>query len=414
MLRSLPDPPLRLCLLSSTYPPEHYDGVGRLTNLMAQGLFECGHTVHVITRGDRRQVTFYDGAHVHQIPYRLDRYDRYRRLTNLHHALNYSHAIHERVKRLMHDDGIQIVDSPLWLFSGLVTTISGIIPVVVRLLTAGRQVAAIHDHRDEEGRLVGEMEQLLIERAAHLLPNTQATLDAVRKVYGVQPTADRFSIVPYGIVPAPDEAVRPFDLKRAANSLTVLFVGRLEKRKGILNLFQAIPQVLKQVLNLKFVIAGGDNSQHDGFQNRTGMNYPAYFAKHYQKFVPHVTFTGAIGDEMLQSLYQACDLFVAPSLYESFGLIYLEAMNFAKPVIGCRAGGIPEVVEHGVTGLLVEPEAPAALAEAIVSLLRSPTQLYEMGVAGRRRLLDQFTYIQMARNFASVYRSVIQSFAGQQ
>jgi glycogen(starch) synthase len=87
-------------------------------------------------------------------------------------------------------------------------------------------------------------------------------------------------------------------------------------------------------------------------------------------------------------------------------------MNYAKPAIGCQAGGIPEVVDHGVTGLLVEPQAPAALAEAIVSLLKSPVKLRGMGVAGRQRLLEEFTHIQMARNFERVYRAVIQNSLG--
>ena len=59
----------------------------------------------------------------------------------------------------------------------------------------------------------------------------------------------------------------------------------------------------------------------------------------------------------------------------------LEAMNYAKPASGCQAGGIPEMVDHGITGLLVEFHAPVALAEAIVSLLKSPVKLREMGVA---------------------------------
>ncbi len=407
---SLPNPPLRVCLLSDTYPPAQYDGVGRLTNLMARGLFECGHTVHVIISGETEQVAFYDGAYVHQTPYELERYHLYRGFPNLCHTLNRSHAVYEKVKRLILNDGIQIVDSPLWLFGGLVTAVSGIVPVVVRLVTALRQVAAIHDDRDEDARLIGEMERLLIERAAHILPNTRATLDAVRKAYGVRPEGDRCTIVPYGIVLAPDDAVRPFDLKRSSDIFTVLYVGRLEKRKGIEDLFRAIPLVLQQAPNVRFVIAGDDNSQHDGFLRRTGMDYPSHFANHYPKLTPFVKFTGAVSDEILQGLYQSCDIFVAPSLYESFGLIYLEAMNYAKPVIGCRAGGIPEVVDHGVTGLLVEPEAPAALAEAILSLLKSPVRLYELGMAGRQQVLEKFNYIQMARSFARVYRSVIQVF----
>jgi glycosyltransferase involved in cell wall biosynthesis len=411
-LMEVADQPLRVCLLSHLYPPDHYDGVGRLTNLMARGLFECGHTVHVVTHGEEEQVAFYDGAYVHKIPYRTDRYRRYQRIGGLFHALNYSHAIYDKVKRLKLNDGIQVVDSPIWQYEGLVTAVSGIAPVVVRLVTTSRQVSAFNNERGENARLMAEMERTLIERADHVLPNTKATLELVRSAYDVPLANDRCTIVPYGIVPARDEDVRPFDTNTTPGTLTVLYVGRLEKRKGTMDLFRAIPPVLEELPDVRFIIAGQDNSQHDGFLRKTGMDYPSYFAKHYGKFASRVTFTGMVDDKALQSLYQSCDLFIAPSLYESFGLIYLEAMNYAKPVIGCRVGGVPEVVEHAVTGLLVDPEAPVALAEAMLTMLRAPGKLRGMGLAGRQRLLEQFTYIQMARRFETVYRAVIRDSTG--
>ncbi len=411
---SLIDPPLRICLLSSAYPPAQFEGVGRHTNLMARGLFECGHTVHVITRGERNRLSFYDGAYVHELAVRLERYRAYRKHPNLFYALNHSHAVYEHVKRLMLNDGVQLVDSPVWQLDGLVTALSGIVPVVVRAQTAVRQIAAIQQNRDDDARLIGEMELALIKRAAYLVPNSQATVRMLEKVYDGVTGDKRYTVVPHGIVPVPDEDIRPFNLAqraRRSDAFTVLYVGRLEKRKGIMDLFRAIPLVLKQVPHAKFIIAGGDNSQHDGFKNQTGSDYPNYFAGHYRKLLPYVSFMGAVSEDHLRQLYRSCDLFVAPSLYESFGLIYLEAMNYAKPVVGCQAGGIPEVVEHGVTGLLVEPEAPLALAEAITTLLRSPTKLHTMGMAGRQRLLDNFTHIQMAQAFARVYRAVIHAAA---
>jgi hypothetical protein len=406
---TLPDRPLRVCLLSSAYPPRQTEGVGRHTSLMARGLFECGHTVHVITRGEKDQVSFYDGAYVHQLAQRRGRYERYRHLNDLYHSLNHSHAIYEEVKRLQLNDGIQVVDSPVWLIEGLVTATSGVAPVVVRLQTARKQIAALQKFRDDDSRLLGELEQALIAQAAYLVPNSQATVEAAARVYGAAMSPDRYTLIPHGIVPVPEEAVRPFDLLRPPDVLTVLYVGRLEKRKGIADLFAAIPRVLAQAPPVRFIIAGSDNSQADGFFQRTGLTYPAYFASKHPQLAGQVEFKGAVSEEDLQRLYQTCDLFVAPSLYESFGLIYLEAMNYAKPVIGCRAGGIPEVVDHGLSGLLVDPESPIALAEAITSLLRTPAKLRALGLAGRQRLLDQFTHLHMARRFADVYRAVLQA-----
>jgi glycogen(starch) synthase len=307
---------------------------------------------------------------------------------------------------------VQLVDSPLWQVEGLVTVLSHLLPVVVRPVTAARQIADIHNDRDRDMQMIGNLEQALLERADFLAANSQATVKALETVYHL-PTSVPCGVIPYGIAPVPDEAVRPFNIAQPPAALTVLFLGRLEKRKGILDLFGAIPRVLAEVPNVQFVIAGADNSQSDGFQTRHGMNYATWFARQHPALAASVHFLGAVSDETLNRLYQECDLFVAPSLYESFGLIYLEAMNYGKPVIGCTAGGIPEVVDNGVTGLLVEPETPVALAEAIVRLVRSPQELHDLGLAGRRRLLDRFSYRQMARGFAEAYRTVLHTKEGQ-
>ncbi|MCC9075703.1 glycosyltransferase [Litorilinea aerophila] len=410
-LIQLSNSPLRIALLSFNYPPERYEGVGRSTNMLAKGLFELGHTVHVLTHGNREAVSFYDGAYVHRVPYRLNRYMQFRHLPKVHHVLNYSHAVHERLQRLLLNDDIQIVDTPLWLTDGFVTAVSGMLPVVVRPVTAQRQIAELQHHRDDDLRLMGEIEEELLRHAQFIVANTQATVRALDQVYHVLNKTNSVQVIHYGIEPAADEATRPFPLDYPPTKFTVLYVGRLEKRKGIQDLFTAIPKVLRRFPQAEFVIAGADNSESDGFKRKTGLSYPAYFQKRHSKYAAKVRFLGEVSEEKLQALYQSCHLFVAPSLYESFGLIYLEAMNYAKPVIGCRAGGIPEVVDDGVTGRLVDPESPEQLAEAIVELLQSPRTLYEYGLAGRQRLLDRFTYIHMARGFEQIYRRVLAEIA---
>ncbi len=403
----MPEPPLRICLLSANYPPAQIDGVSRLTQLMAKGLGELGHAVHVIASGERESVTYADNAWVHRVPTDRSRYSQFRHLPQLFQILNRSHTVHTQVQRLLLNEDIQIVDSPLWLSEGVVTAMSGIVPTVVRLVTAGKQIAEMNAQVNEDRRMVGEMERTLIERAAHVLPNTTGTLVNVRRAYGLPIAEGAFTTVPYGIVPVDEDATRPFDLSAKRATFTVLFVGRLEKRKGIVELFDAIPPVLERVSNARFVIAGADNSRNDEFFQRNGCTYPEFFARKNVRFADRVSFLGSVSDAKLNELYQACDVFVAPSLYESFGLIYLEAMNYAKPVIGCNTGGVPDVVTHGVDGLLVEPGQAQPLADAIVALLNSPTRMREMGLAGRQNVLDKFSYLTMARDFASAYRIAI-------
>ena len=107
-------------------------------------------------------------------------------------------------------------------------------------------------------------------------------------------------------------------------------------------------------------------------------------------------FHGEVSQAELSRLYDSCDLFVAPSLYESFGLIYLEAMAWGKPVIACNSGGVGEVVIHGETGILVPPADSAALAGAILRILSDNDLARRLGDSGRQRYLESFTSSAMA------------------
>ena len=247
--------------------------------------------------------------------------------------------------------------------------------------------------------------------AAAVISNSEASARTIAEVYGFDPASTVHGVVLYGIVPAPGSEVRE-PAWRADGEASVLFVGRLESRKGVLDLFAAIPEVLKEHPRARFVIVGSDNSAQDGFHARHGMDYPTYFRQRHPRAARRVDFLGFVDDAELDHLYRACDLFVAPSHYESFGLIYLEAMNQARPTIGCAAGGPQEVIADGETGLLVPPGDTASLAQAICELLADPRRRRDMGRAGRERLLRRFTHTRMAAGFAEVYRRALAGGGG--
>jgi glycogen(starch) synthase len=125
-----------------------------------------------------------------------------------------------------------------------------------------------------------------------------------------------------------------------------------------------------------------------------------------------VHFFGKVSDEEKNDLFARSDVLVAPSLYESFGLIFLEAMRFGKPVIGTDVGGIPEVVEAGQTGLLVPTEAPERLAEAMLRLGSSPDLRREMGAKGLRRFESLFSLYPLGRLSENFYRQVLEDWHG--
>ncbi len=95
-----------------------------------------------------------------------------------------------------------------------------------------------------------------------------------------------------------------------------------------------------------------------------------------------------------------------PSYYETGGLSAIEAMAFGLPVVASRTGGLPEVVEDGVTGILVPPGDSKALAEAVVLLLHDPALRRRLGQAGRQRVLDEFTLDRVLPQTLNVYQSL--------
>ncbi|MDM8528146.1 glycosyltransferase family 4 protein [Anaerolineales bacterium HSG24] len=399
--------PLRICLLSNNYPPDNIEGVARHTHTMAIGLAKLGHEIHVIKAGKSDCDTFHDNVYVHEVQHAQRRYSNYIKngYRNIAYRLNYSHKIYELVQSLSINHQIQVVDSPLWLLEGLVTAVNNEIPVVIRLATGMRQIVDINKQTAFETRLISDLETEFLELCHGFSANSNATIQTLKKVYGVDFYSKPHRVIYHGIVPAPAEDVYSLSENPSIEPI-ILYLGRLEKRKGIPDLFAAIPYVLQEFPKAQFWLAGQDNSDNDGFRKTHGLDYPTYFTKKYPQCVNNVKFIGFVPDNQLKKLFQICNLFVAPSLYESFGLIYIEAMNYGRPVIGCNVGGPTEIIVDGETGYLVPPKSPQTLAHAIIKMLSNPRQMCQMGQAGRQRLLSMFTYIKMAEEFVELYQDL--------
>jgi glycosyltransferase involved in cell wall biosynthesis len=120
----------------------------------------------------------------------------------------------------------------------------------------------------------------------------------------------------------------------------------------------------------------------------------------------YVNFMGGVSDAELRVQYQNCSLFVMPSRKEGFGIVFLEAMAYGKPVVGGAHGGTPSVVKDGETGLLVDSSDVAGIAQAITRLLSDKKMREEFGRAGHQRLLDKFTFDKFEYNLQEVFRSL--------
>ena len=210
--------------------------------------------------------------------------------------------------------------------------------------------------------------------------------------------ASRIVVVHDGIDVERVAKVAPADLHQTfwfpKGAPVIVNVGALVGHKGQKFLVDAMAHVRRQVPDAQLVIFGeGDLREPLTRQIRElGLD-------------KHVVLAGFREDVL--ALTRSADLFVMSSVTEGLGSAVLDAMALGLPVVGTRAGGIPEAVEDGVTGLLVPPGRSEALAEAIVRMLNDPSARQRMGTAGRARVEEEFGVERLVEGTLAAYRQVL-------
>ena len=251
-------------------------------------------------------------------------------------------------------------------------------------------------------RLQSYLEGLAARRAHCLMAHSAHIAKVCADLYHLP--FPSVNIVHLGIPLRPDQKLkRTLDDK----AVRVLFVGRLQRRKGIHCLLQAIPKVMEAVPNVRFEIAGQDTG--DAPQYGTYCDYFTGIGP--KEAIEATTFHGRVDEDKLSRLYADSDIVVAPSLSESYGLIYVEAMASAKPVIAFQSGAAQEIIEQGRSGILVETNNISELAFAITKLAGNPALRREMGGHGYLRAGTSFSVDAMVRKTICCYHRAIENFS---
>ncbi len=394
---------LRLCLLSQDYPDAEGSpcgGIGVWTQALATAMAAEGHEVTVLTRARSAdpsasfEVASGAGVWVHRL---ADPAGSASSRPGLTAGLPASVArpalaAAREVARIAPRRRFDLVMGPLWDLEPA-ALVGGRWPVAVSLHTACAQMTRFKPdwndayRRTHVDRVIAG-ERRLLAHAPYVLANSRAAARDIAAALDLPDLPRCAAIIPHGL---PDLArgVRP--ASRGAG-VEMLFVGRLERRKGVDVLLEAAPAVLQAAPDARLTLVGedvaGDAPGREAFLHR----------HRGAPWLRRVRFEGALARAALLSRYAACDLVVVPSRYESFGLTALEAMIFAKPCVASDAGGLGEVVTDSDTGLLTPPGDPAALTAALLRLVRDPGLRQAMGAAARRRYEAQFTAAAMARS----------------
>jgi rhamnosyl/mannosyltransferase len=193
------------------------------------------------------------------------------------------------------------------------------------------------------------------------------------------------------------------DLKREyniKNKRIILFVGRLVKYKGIGYLFKAMKTVVPAFKNTCLLIVGDGPLRNNLEYLSSKMNLES-----------NIVFVGNVNNRILRNIYRIADLFVLPSISnsEGFGIVLIEAMAHAKPVVASNVGGIPHIVKNGFNGLLVTPRDYKELGNRIIDLLSDNVYSQKLGQRGQEYIFKNFSWDQTVKQIIEVYQDINES-----
>lgn len=391
----------RILLISRNYPPQPVGGIARYTVTLAHALARLGHEVHVLAETpDTPRTDFEDGVWVHRLglanaadlPALADRPElpaALRRWT--HAAAQHAETLRQRlgidtaIAALWDCEAYELAQRPGWrVLTYLVTSYA------LNLPHKPDWQSNPHYLRHHVQPII-QAEGWLLRHSHALLASTWQVQADVRATY---PNLDGATVhhVPFGLPddpgpPAPTPA--PAADASAGQGCSVLYVGRFEPRKGIDLVLCAIQELAPQHPQVTWTLIGNDRLPHPEQPDTTYRE--AFLAAHRnQPWLQRVQFCGEVDDATLLSAYRTCDLLIAPSRYESFGLIYVEAMRAGKPCIGGADGGGGELITPDI-GIPVATDNPQPLIQALRRLITDAPQRQRMGQHARQHYLQHYT-----------------------
>jgi glycogen synthase len=408
---------MRIAILTNEYPPNVYGGAGVHVEYLTHELAELDdgrHSVQVLSFGDQRESR--GSLQVEGVQPPVELLTREPR-----HGKLFATLMQDLVMTARLGDA-DIVHCHTWY-----THLAGCLGKQLVRAPLVLTTHSLEPHRPWKAEQLGTayhvsswVERTAYQNADGVVAVSRAMQDDVHELYGVP--YDRIRVIHNGIDlqqyrPAHDVALlRQYGID--PDVPFVLFVGRITRQKGIIHLVDAIRHVRAGVQVV--LCAGAPDTPEIAREMQDAVERARARSQHHVVWIQEM-----LPKEKVISLYTHAAIFVCPSVYEPFGIINLEAMACETPVVASRVGGIPEVVEHGETGLLVElepiggnqigPRDPEAfahdLATSINVLLDDPAARRTMAKKARSRVEQEFSWTSIARQTLSFYEEVMRRYA---
>jgi glycosyltransferase involved in cell wall biosynthesis len=404
---------MKIALLSFEYPPETgFGGIGTYTWYHARALVRLGHEVHVIAglnrgAGPAPAIREPSGVFVHRfraegrIMRRFQSFGRrgyhwtQQRFENgwsMYGALNTLHARHK----------FDIAEMPECGAEGWRINARLPLPTIVRFHSPSRLIMPFYDVPKADIAMCSALEDRAIRHASALTACSQFLADEAQSKLGVDAP---IQVIPNGLdldlfdnAPIVDVADR-YGLPK--DKVTILFTGRMERRKGS-HLFAAIARSVLSTHNAAFVFAGEDLFGH---MKQLLAEMPSFGTR------GSVHYVGKLPLDELRSFIRVADIMMLPSLWENCPYSCLEAMSAARAIVASDQGGFPELIRHGHNGFLATTGQPESFAANLKTLIDDESLRLQIGNAARRTVEDRYTDSYVARRSVEVYANCIERSA---
>lgn len=397
---------MKIGLLSFEYPPETgFGGIGSYTWHHARALATLGHEVHVLA-GARQPTPLrsseHDGVRVHRfwadgrVMRAFDGLGRFKMWWTRQRLQN-AWSMYRGIKALHREHRFDVLEMPECGAEGALITRLLNVPSVVRLHSPSRLIMPCYDVRPSDITWCSAIEQRALTSATALTSCSRFLADEVAGKMGV---SRPISVITNGLdVDWFDQTQEDVDVharyKLPRRDLTIVFTGRMERRKGI----HLLPEIAGTILerhDVTFVLAGDDLF---GYVANTLL--PSLASRRLKGSLHAL---GALPLAELRPLVRAADIFLLPSIWENCPYSCLEAMAAARPIVATSQGGMLELIAHGVNGLLAAPEDAASFVTQIERLILDADLRTTLGQAARERVDRLHRNTLVAAQTMEVYR----------
>ncbi|MFN7172542.1 MAG: glycosyltransferase family 4 protein [Fimbriimonadaceae bacterium] len=395
---------MRIVMLSWEYPPRVVGGISAHVKDLSEHLVQKGLEVHVLTRSATnapKDEVCAEGVHIHRVDVPGEPKDFLHEI----HLLNVT--MEKRCRELLEEwrerGEPTMLHAHDWLTFECAKAIKYDYQLPLIATIHATEAGRFGSISNAVQRFIHDQEYQLTYEAWRVIVCSQFMREELRRLFEVP--FDKIDVIYNGVKFEPDQPETSEDERVAVRGLfagenqrLVLYVGRFVYEKGIHTLLDAIPTVLSQVPETRFVVVGGgDSDRYAQFLNWFG-------------FGDRVIFPGFLRSADLKKLYRACDVAVFPSIYEPFGIVALEAMAAGAPVVSSDAGGLPEVVRHNLTGTTHYAGNAESLAWAIRRVLTDESRAKRLTSNAQRRLILDFSWDRLADLTIATYEAIWEEF----